>query len=201
MQAVVSALEMSRRAPTKELMLSVNDVERFWSKVSFNGPIPPDGIQGGRCWGWEAGKSKAGYGQFALDRKPVKAHRVSYTINIGDIPTSLVIDHLCKNKGCCNPAHLEPVTHRENAIRCDSEVGINARRTHCKNGHELCGDNLFVYKPSKAYPHGRRYCRQCRRDSEKALAFSPVTLARVKRKLAFRKARYVYKRGPHGASS
>lgn len=171
------------------LPLLPSDVDRFWSKVDVNGPLPPEGVPGGPCWNWLGGFFKAGYGQFALGRMPRKAHRVSYTINIGDVPNAMPLDHLCKNKGCCNPLHTEPVTYRENAVRCDSEVGKNSRKTHCKSGHALEGDNVFYYKPTPDRPHGRRYCRVCRRESEARLKHTEVTIARMNRKKANRKSR------------
>ena len=78
---------------------------RFWSKVDKRGPS--------ECWNWLASKSPLGYGCF--DKRG--AHRVAYEALRGAVPVGLVLDHLCRNPGCVNPAHLEAVTHRENIRR------------------------------------------------------------------------------------
>ena len=81
-------------------------LERFVSK------IVPDG----ECWRW-TGELNLGYGRLSIDRKPVYAHRWSYEFHVADIPEGLVIDHLCRNRWCVNPWHLEPVT-----------IGVNVQR-------------------------------------------------------------------------
>lgn len=69
----------------------------------------------------------------------------------------LELDHLCRNRRCCRPDHLEPVTHKENVLRGMAPSAINARKTHCKRGHEFTAENIY---PS---PDGVRRCRECRR--------------------------------------
>lgn len=86
-------------------------VERFWAKVA----IPADVMTG--CWLWGAMKDPRGYGRFNLDKGPRLAHRIAYTLVKGAIPGGLGLDHLCRAHGCVNPAHLEPVTQRENVRR------------------------------------------------------------------------------------
>ena len=86
------------------------------------------------CWEWLAGKNK-GYGSLA--RGPAgaglaSAHRFAYEHFIGPVPAGLDLDHLCRNRGCCNPLHLEPVTRRENFRRGEHH---ERRKTHCKAGH------------------------------------------------------------------
>lgn len=122
--------------------------ERFWAKVEFRGDD--------ECWEWLAGRFAGGYGQFSVDGSSRFAHRVSYEFLVGPIPQGLELDHLCRNTWCVNPAHLEPVTPRENKRRGFSNAALNARKTHCKRGHLLEGDNL---KPDKRL--GRRICREC----------------------------------------
>lgn len=82
--------------------------ERFWSKADKS---PDDG-----CWVWTSWIQPNGYGYFWLDGARY-AHRVAYEIAVGPIPAGLVIDHLCANKSCVNPAHLEVVTIGENTRR------------------------------------------------------------------------------------
>jgi len=82
------------------------------------------------------------------------AHRVSYEAFKDRIPIGLTIDHLCRNKHCLNPEHLEVVTIQENISRGNGFCAINSRKTHCKRGHLLSGYNLCIYA-------GKRQCRTC----------------------------------------
>lgn len=82
------------------------------------------------------------------------------------MPQGLVLDHFfCDNRLCCNPAHVRPVTERENILRGKSPAAEHASRTHCPNGHPLAGDNLEAW----ALKQGDRRCKTCRRviDREK----------------------------------
>lgn len=88
------------------------------------------------------------------------AHRYAWITLVGEIPAGLHIDHLCRNKVCVNPDHLEPVTPRVNVLRGYSMVAANARATHCTHGHEFTPENTRL-------KHGDRICRQCRRDSNR----------------------------------
>lgn len=79
------------------------------------------------------------------------AHRVMYTALVGTIPDGLTLDHLCRNRPCVNPDHLEPVTYRENILRSRNAAAENARKTHCIRGHELPPPD----------ERGRRTCKPC----------------------------------------
>lgn len=109
------------------------------------------------CWEWQLAKSKDGYGKYTYRRKFISAHRLAYEVFVGQIPDRHDLDHLCKNRCCCNPGHLEPVTKKENWLRGDSPSLKHYKQTHCVHGHELAGDNLHV---SSA---GKRSCRACNR--------------------------------------
>ena len=85
------------------------------------------------------------------------AHRVAYEKAYGPIPEGLVIDHLCRNGLCVNPEHLEAVTRKENILRGEGACAQNARKTHCKRGHELIPENLIERSD------GRRDCLLCDR--------------------------------------
>jgi len=69
------------------------------------------------CWTWTGSCAGSGYGHLCVDGKWRGTHRISYEVHVGPIPAGLVIDHLCRNTLCCNPYHLEAVTHQENMRR------------------------------------------------------------------------------------
>ena len=90
--------------------------QRFWEKVTKQGPIPVYRPELGPCWLWK-GALSSGYGSFSLDGRTQYAHRIAYGWLVGQIPDGLQLDHLCRNPPCCNPTHLEPVTSGENSVR------------------------------------------------------------------------------------
>lgn len=114
------------------------------------------------CWIWTSNKSQKGYGIISIMGKKHRAHRVSYLEAYGTIPEGLVLDHTCRNRLCCNPKHLRAVTSKENILCGEGLAAMNAKKTHCKRGHPLHGDNLRVKIRSNRAPE--RVCRQCHRE-------------------------------------
>ena len=134
----LNATAARSRARQKAAMGPVTSEERFWRKVDQSG-----GDSG--CWIWQGAKGPAGYGVVFTKiggRSPEQqsaAHRIAYESAVGSIPDGLHIDHLCRNRACCNPAHLEPVEQTENSRRA-----ARPRGTHCGKGHPFEGDNLYI---------------------------------------------------------
>lgn len=122
-------------------------VARFWRRVVRN---PEDG-----CWDWTGAGRADGYGRLMVGWKYIRAHRFAYRMLVGPIPNGLDLDHLCRNRRCVNPAHLEPVTRRENLARGIGWSGVNGRKKACYKGHPLVmGSN------------GKRRCKTCHAASE-----------------------------------
>lgn len=115
---------------------------RLWSRIEF-----------GDCWTWLGGLNAQGYGQIMRDGKNVRTHRAVYELLVGPIPADLELDHLCRVRSCCNPDHLEPVSHKENVHR--GTAGRFFRAGTCSKGHSLKDAYSF---PSNA---DRLICRTC----------------------------------------
>jgi hypothetical protein len=134
--------------------------ERLLAKTVVNLDAPAT-VDDAPCWEWTGAKTSDGYGLIWKDGRQITTHRAAYEVWFGLIPERnedgrrLVVDHLCRNHGCVNPAHLEVVTYGENAKR--GETGHHMRgKTHCKHGHSLEDEsNVYLYK-------GVRNCRECR---------------------------------------
>lgn len=113
------------------------------------------------CWEWRRSILAAGYGCIRVDGKTRTTHSVAYEVFKGRVPEGLEIDHLCRNRACCNPDHMEAVTHSVN-VRRGNGPKIKRAITHCPNGHEYTEDNLYRFS-------GRRACKTCakRRSAER----------------------------------
>ncbi|SIN33573.1 HNH endonuclease signature motif containing protein [Mycobacteroides abscessus] len=125
--------------------------ERFWEKVRPAGAL--------ECWQWGASLNDGGYGQIYVHevRRPIRAHRVAWELLRGEIPTGLVIDHLCRNRRCVNPWHMDLVTNEVNIERGEFRSSRPPLKTHCPSGHAYAGENVRIAKA------GYRVCRSCER--------------------------------------
>lgn len=123
----------------------------FWSKVEVNGD--------GQCWPWLGFTNNRGYGYCHIKgNKKRGAHRISYRLCKGELSENQVIDHLCRNPICVNPAHLEAVSNRENTIRGvagEHRKTERANATHCNKGHDLTAENIRLRKD------GAKDCLAC----------------------------------------
>jgi hypothetical protein len=125
------------------------NIERFWSRVI--------GTEFTQCWQWAGSKDRHGYGRIWVSGHETGAHRFAYEALIVAVPDGLDLDHLCRNRSCVNPWHMEPVTRRENVMRGNSIQSRNARKTHCPRGHPYDEENTKITgRP------GRNLGRECR---------------------------------------
>jgi hypothetical protein len=127
--------------------------DRFWSKVDKSGD----------CWEWRASRDSYGYGHAWVRGKLVQSHRFAYIAMRGPIAAGLTIDHLCRNRGCANPAHMEVVSRGENIRRSSAWhhfAAAQLAKTHCPRGHEYTPENTYLQD-------GFRSCRYCRNNRPK----------------------------------
>ena len=123
--------------------------ERFWAKVDATGI----------CWDWTGSRSAKGYGNFNINRERgcVRPHRVVFELlGLPPVPADMTVDHLCRNKACVNPDHLEIVTAGENTLRGGAMSARYARRSQCINGHDYTPENTRYWGTGR-----ERYCLTC----------------------------------------
>lgn len=148
--------DRKRRRGTLEPLVRLSHEEKFWSRVDASGD----------CWEWTRGKSSNGYGEFRVGATQRSTHRYAWTQLVGEIPAGKHLDHLCRNRICCNPDHLEIVTPRENCLRGEGPAAQNARKTHCDRDHELSEANTYTAKRRNGTTW--RACRKCRAENQAA---------------------------------
>jgi len=140
---------MARPVITEPCLLGDVDEARFWAKADKSGD----------CWLWTGHRDADGYGRYGR----LLAHRVAYALLVGPVPDGLQLDHLCRNRRCLKPEHLEAVTRRENFARSTHPSAAALRSGHCLNGHEFDAANTYIR------PNGTRRCRACHRETMQRL--------------------------------
>ena len=138
-------------------------LQRFWARVDREGP--------GGCWLWPTVDRQTGYGRISVGGSAQSTHRFAYQTFVGPIPEGYVVDHLCRVRACCNPAHLEPVTNRENTIRGLAPLLARTRHaatTCCPSGHPYDEANTYYNR------NGQRSCRACARRRGNGLTSVPM---------------------------
>jgi hypothetical protein len=140
--------------PGKPSGVPVNDpsvTARFWSKVDRTG----------QCHLWTGHVTKNGYGRWTwCVGRAAYAHRVAWEIARGNVPTGLVIDHICRNRRCVNVDHMRVATIRENVLSGESGSARNAAKSSCVHGHAFTPENTYRLST------GGRHCRACKRDRD-----------------------------------
>ena len=141
-------------------------IAKIFSRILID---PATVYQGDPCWTWTGFRDRDGYGRMTVWKsryqpylphtKNYLAHKLVYQLFVEPIPSPLVTDHLCRNRACVNPNHLEIITVKENTLRSpDAPAAVNARKTHCPLGHPYNSDHLST---SPSVVNKRRVCRTC----------------------------------------
>lgn len=143
------------------------DGPRFWERVDFHGGVAhehdPLARAEGECWVWARGPyGDDDYGRFRMWGREIVAHRIAYRDFGKKIPDDMVLDHLCRNRKCVNPMHLEPVAQVVN-VRRGARPMVN--RDVCRNGHALSDENIILIKRGKLPTV--RACRQCQKEAKR----------------------------------
>lgn len=113
------------------------------------------------CWEFSGAHLPSGYGSVRFNGRTHVLHKLMWEQKHGPVTQGLQLDHLCRNRGCCNPDHVEPVTQKVNLLRGIGFAAVNSRKTHCDHGHEYTPINTYTS------PAGDRRCRTCRKENRR----------------------------------
>lgn len=128
------------------------------------------------CWVLPNTRNADGYIRVSVAGKKIMSHRLALIESGVVIPEGYEVDHLCRNRACCNPSHLEVVTHKQNMERGTGRDRFNAAKTHCCRGHEFTKENTYVN------PRGQRQCKECRRETDRLRDAQPHRKWKARRK-------------------
>lgn len=142
----------------KAQLKTKRSMDSFYADVSKSGPT----WNGAPCWEWTGAIAANGYARKTIRGRSQSAHKISWQLANGPVPKGLCIDHLCRNRRCVNPAHLEAVSQGENLKRGDTQAAKNSTKTHCLRGHEFTPENTYLHD-------GKRNCKACMRIREAGL--------------------------------
>lgn len=144
--------------------LGLTPIERFYTHVNLNGPLPRSRPDLGPCHLWEAGTDPKGYGIFWADGTTHRAHIWIYEQKIAPVPSDREMDHFaCDTTGCVNFLHERPVTHVENVLRSGGPAALNLAKVKCPAGHDLDEANTRINS------QGSRECLTCKRDQQRRM--------------------------------
>ena len=132
--------------------------DRLWAKINRSGPE--------ECWEWTGARISTGYGRIRINGRTASAHRTVYELFVKPIPDGLTIDHLCRNRACMNPRHMEPVSHKVNTLRGNTVGAVNQQKMTCPKGHTYDRES-FNGRYRDGTRKRRRYCSICIKETQK----------------------------------
>jgi hypothetical protein len=138
--------------------------ERILARLDCNGPVPAHRADLGPCWVWAGSLQKQGYGNIGVEGRTRLVHKTAFELAYGPVPDGLELDHLCRNRPCANPYHLEAVTRRVNALRGQAPMVVVHVTGICQKGHPFTPENTQVERSKSGIARRCRACLKNRRS-------------------------------------